>query len=500
MRTGEELDHITFKVPLPGTTIVLHRHEQYFILGVGAGTVDAAVAGLSGDSKGLTANARFNEATAKVALKRTSLVTWLDIQELRNSATKVLGPQGAMIEPTLTMVGAEKIDSYVAISGIVEGQLTSRSYLQTGGKTNGLLALAAGRGMAQADFEQVPGDADFVWGLSLNVSKVLAATKDIVGKAEPDSAQMLDATITQLEEELGLKLEDDLLAAFGDVLMLHDSPGAGGVFASSLVASLEVRDAPKAKAAFTKIMEIVEQSMGDTGGSRYRRRAVQLEKKSFLDVDVYYINTIGDDDVPVAPAFCVTDKYLLMALHPQALKSQLRFLKTGKAKFSDRFTKDFAVPKGDLLSFSYFQSSELIRYLYAAAPYFGQIIFSMIQSEGGEIDIFSLPSARAILPYVKDSSSFVVRTPEGILCEGRSALPLPIGGFGSMLPFVMLSSGTVMRLGGPVGGGRQFAPAAVQFDEVAPVRAVARPVLKKKAVRRVKPKPVAKKADNPGAA
>ncbi len=504
MRQGEGLEHVQFQLPMPGVSIELHRHKEYFILGVGQGTVDAAIAGLSGESKGLRENARFNEAAARVAMKRTSLVSWLDIKGVREAAAKALGPQGAMIEGMLTIVGAEKIDSYVGTSGIVEGQMTSRSFLRTGGKTNGLLALASGRGIKNADFEQVPGDADFVFALSLNLRNVLAAVKDIVGKADPNSAEMLSAMIVQLEEELGMKLEEDLFGAFGDVLMLHDSPGAGGVFASSLVASFEVRDATKAQAALEKIMGIVEQSMPGVGGNQFRRRGVTLEKKPFQGVDVYYINTIGDDDIPVAPAFCVTDKHLLMALHPQAIKAQLRFLKSRDANFAGRFGNDFSLPEGDVLKFSYFQSSELIRYLYAAAPYFGQIVFSEIQSEGGEIDIFSLPSARAVLPYVKDSTSFVVRTPEGILCEGRSALPLPIGTFGTMMPFMLFG---VRAVAMPVLGGQAFeadvAPVAV--EAVAPARAVARPAVRKRAVRvpakrAVKPKRESKKAADPGAA
>ena len=89
------------------------------------------------------------------------------------------------------------------------------------------------------------------------------------------------------------------------------------------------------------------------------------------------------------------------------------------------------------------ESSKAIRLLYTLAPYFGQVLFSGLQSEGFEMTVFSLPSARAILPYVDDSEMHVLRTADGILVRSRSSLP-----FGSLLPsalapMLMFTTGTV---------------------------------------------------------
>ena len=45
-----------------GVSLTLHRHENYFILGFGKDTVQAAVAGLKGEVKGLAASERFKSA------------------------------------------------------------------------------------------------------------------------------------------------------------------------------------------------------------------------------------------------------------------------------------------------------------------------------------------------------------------------------------------------------------------------------------------------------
>ena len=175
--------------------------------------------------------------------------------------------------------------------------------------------------------------------------------------------------------------------------------------------------------------------------TRFRRRGVSLEKETFLGQTVYYINTIGDD-VPFAPAMCLTRQHLLVTPHPQALKAHLRFLASKQRRLQVELPED-----GDLLVYSRVESSKAVRLLYTLAPYFGQVLFSELQREGFEMTVFSLPSARAILPYIEDSEMQVVRTAEGILVRSRSSLP-----FGSLLPsavapFLMF---TTARISGPV--------------------------------------------------
>ncbi|MFQ5734006.1 MAG: hypothetical protein ACE5KM_18870, partial [Planctomycetaceae bacterium] len=217
------------------------------------------------------------------------------------------------------------------------------------------------------------------------------------------------------------------MTAFGDVWVLHDSKSAGGVFVTSLVASLEVRDPAKARDVFSKLMDVLEEALPGEIRGGFRRRSVELKNKRFLDHTIYYVNTVGDD-IPFAPAFCLTKTHLLAAPHPQALKAHLRFLKSKRANFAGRLGKDLALPKGDLLSVTFFESKRLLRALYGIAPYVGQMTMSEVQRHGAEIDIFSLPSARAILPYLCNSFSTTVRTEKGIFTEAQSAAPGVGGG------------------------------------------------------------------------
>ncbi|MCH7987844.1 MAG: hypothetical protein IID46_01700 [Planctomycetes bacterium] len=419
----EDLKNVKFPLP-PGMSLTLHREGKRFILGFGEGTVEAAVAGLNGKAQGLKQNSRFTASMKRVTIGKMSGISWLDLKAVVEKLTKALGPAGALVQKTVADAGIDKIDSVASYRGVVNGQIHNRTFIKTDGTLDGLLALAAGRTIKPDDFRHVPADCDFVYSLSLNLPKLLATSKEIVAKAHPPSQQMFEQILKQLETELELSIEEDFFKAFGDVWTISNSKAAGGLFVTSLVGTLEVRDSKKAHKVFTQAMEILRDSLPGETDSGYRHRGIYLVNKKFMGNTIYFVNTIGDD-VPFAPAFCLTEKHLLIGPHPQAIKSRLRFLSSKEASFTTKIKDLTSHTEGELLSVSYFDTKSLVRYLYAFAPYFGQVLYSEIQSHGSRIDLFSLPSPRAILPYVGNSVSTVTRTKDGIMFDGQTALPVP---------------------------------------------------------------------------
>lgn len=472
----ENLQHQKIPLPMPGGELTIHRHKDYLIVGFGKGTVDAAVAGLSGKSTKLSSNERFTAAMAHVQMERTAGVTWVDVKGLVTKLSQAMGPQGAMIAGMAKMTGADAIDSIVASTGVVDGSIRTKNYVATGGKTEGVLSLFAGRTLEASDFSHIPADADLVIAGSLSAPKILAAVRNIVGQADPRSKEVMDATLEQLEIELGVSIEEDIFAAFGDAWTIYDSPSSGGLFVSAPVLGLEVRDPKQANTVFTQVMKVFKEALPGEFGNQFRRRGIFLEQATFMDRTIYYVNTVGDDDVPVAPSFCLTDERLLVTLHPQPLKAHLRFLAAKEENFSSRLGNELKLPEGELLSLTYFDAKKLIRYFYAVTPYFAQIIFSEVQSEGVPIDIFSLPSGRAVLPYVGTSFSTTVRTKEGILVDSQSALPIPgasVAFLSMPLSFFMVGTlrGAAAIRVNQVDRPRRAAPAAAVVKQAKPAAA-----------------------------
>lgn len=443
--------------PLPtGGKLQLHREGTYFIVGLEP-SVDRAIAGIKGDVKGIGEAPRFVAASRNADVARIGSLLWIDAQGLRQTAVKTLGPEGAMGARMLEMVAADKVDGVMSIAGIEEGQFTTRTFVETGGSTEGVLAFASGRALTAEDFAHVPAHADFVASVTVDVPGLLTALRTTLNNVDPGLENNLKATLDQLERELGFSLEDDFAAAFGQQWTLFDAPETGGTYLTAPMLSIEVKDYEKAVQVFAKLSALVRQALPGSLGSEFRMRGVFLEDGKFLDHQIYYINTIGDD-VPLAPAFTLTRTHLLYAMHPQTIKAYLRWQsekQPGFARFAERAPAD-----GEVFGYSYFETSSLVRHLYGLVPWGAQMAMSQLQSEGFDLKILSLPSSRAIVPYMRDSHNSIARTKNGLIISGHSSLPV------SPLGSIVLNLGLfTVRMSHAV---------EMQFDEAVPAERIQR--------------------------
>lgn len=428
------LDHIALPLPPQLPPVSLHRHEQFFILGIGAGTVDRVIQGLTGDGTGqLGTQQRFVQAMKHTALERTGGVSWFDVRTLLTRLPATVGPPGALAGAAAVTLGFDEIDSLISVTGVKDGVICTRSHMATSGSRKGILSLTGGRGITAADLSHIPADADVVTAFSLNLTEILAATRKMIGQVDQESLKNFEMLLSSLEQETGIELEDQLLKAFGDVWTLHNAPSNGGPLFAGAIASLEVRDQEQSQKVFSQAMSILEKVLPGIVQSRYRVHGVTLKQKRFLDHEIYCIIPVGDDDVPFALSFCLTENHLLAAMHPQPLKAELRFLadqdQQKSPTFAARFSEIAARQPGEVLQFSWFDTPALTKLFYSSAPFLAQVLTSEMQGNRIELDAFSLPSSRALLPYVSPGSSITRRTETGLSIESEAGLPIP-GVFG----------------------------------------------------------------------
>lgn len=417
----KKLDHFSIPLPIPEAEVVVHREGDHFIVAYGDGVLERAQAGLKGDVEGLGASDTYQNNLKLVDMERIGTVSWFNLARIREEGLQVAGPWGDIAGVMMTQLGVDRVNGCLSVSGIIDGQIATRTYVETGTEQEGLLTLFSGRGLTATDFQHIPKDCDFLTSFTLDLPLIRTTTKALLQDIEPRLAENFDSIETQLADEIGFSIEDDLLAAFGQQVTMFDSPSAGGLLFSSLTAAIEVKDSEKAEMVFGQLMGLLKASLPGDQSNEYSRRGVFLEEREFMGYKLYFVNTIGDD-VPVSPAFCLTERAMLVSPHPLALKAHLRFLEDGGPSYAERFPTD-TLPEGAVISYGSFSAEKLVEMLYAFVPYLGQMGLSEVQKSGFDLDIFSVPSAKSILPYMKESRGWVVRTEQGLLFESRSSLP-----------------------------------------------------------------------------
>jgi len=419
----KELDHFVLPIPIPVGPVTLHRDGDHLILGVGADVLEGIVERLHADKGGIADDAEIQEALALVKQERTGRYQYVDVKRIAQFANAIAGDR-AQVNETLEMLHLDQLGHIVLTTGLADdGAVLSRTHIATGGGTDGVLSVLAGRPLTPKDFAHIPADSDSYIAKSVDLAKILAESRKIIEAVDPDSAEQFAQGLAELDAELGISVEKDIPAAFGSVWTVYNAPSNGGLVASSPVLALEVLDAEKAYTIFSQFMKTLKANLpGDYGGG-YRRRGVYLVDRKFHDHTIYFVNTVGDD-VPFAPAFCVTDTHLLITLHPQAMKGHLRLVDAGGENLSSKLPADVFAGREQLV-YGGSDPQGITRLVTAFAPYFMQLAMSEMQREGFPLDLFSLPSARGLLPYATDSSVSIERTKEGLLIEVRDGMPIP---------------------------------------------------------------------------
>lgn len=423
----ESLDH--FQIPIKDVPfeIVVHRHGSYLIFGWGKETIQRAIDGLDGKVKGLGESEEYRKAMDSIKMDRTAAVSWIDTQGAMETGTKILGPPGAIVQGVAAMTGLSGVKSIATITGVMENQIRTRSLVMTDGKTEGILSLASGRNMLGSDLLHIPKDSDLVIALSLNHEKMLETFRSVFGSLSGNGISDFEEGLSTLEEKLGIKLEDDILAAFGDVWTFYNSPSLGGVLMTSPMITLEVENFEKAKNVYDKLIALFRQMLPETHGSM---KGLGLKQYEFMGHKMDVLMA-PDDDFPFVPTFCLTEKLLFIAMNPQTLKAHFRLSGNNAPSFVQKLSNEIPVPSGDIFSFSYINTDRFVRLLYAAAPYVARYLVLELKREDIDVEMNDLPSIQAILPYLANSWTAAARVEHGILFESQS--PLPVAGGASLI-------------------------------------------------------------------
>jgi hypothetical protein len=126
------------------------------------------------------------------------------------------------------------------------------------------------------------------------------------------------------------------------------------------------------------------------------------------------------------PAWCVTDDHLVIATGPQRVKEALLQIERGRdgsLLTNDRFTASLTkMPKGACFV-GYVNDRQLVDVIYPVLPPAWQLLCSWARSEGVPLDPAWLPTRRAFMEHMGDSTSVVVNRDDGIYSETRSFFP-----------------------------------------------------------------------------
>jgi hypothetical protein len=350
-------------------------------------------------------------------VQRVSTVSMVNVRAL----TEQLAPLGGPTK-VLEAIGVSGIDRLAGVTGLDREGLVSRSLVSLRGEPQGVLELFDQKPLTAADLDLVPRDATMALAWKLDAQKAWTRLQATIDKIEPSAKEELTGRLSDSQREL-IAL---VLQSLGDTWCVFDSPSAGGMFIG-VTAVVSIKNGEAAASLQKKLIGLVESAGEGAPDARQRRR---VESFTFAGKTVHVLD-LGAN-LPLAPAWCLTDNQLVVGLYPEAIKAFLARNRGFQSLSKVPEVMSALADGGQAMGFCYTDTRRLFDLTYPFLPVFSQMLAGQMRQQGIELPAGLLPSAGSIRRHLRPSVSTLRRTPAGIETVSRQTLP---GGMGvSTLP------------------------------------------------------------------
>lgn len=303
--------------------------DDLFVVTLGEGMPERVATG----GGGLMEGEAFTRAYRQVSGENEQIVFYADVERIRDIAMGFIEDQepadAAEARRVIAAFGLDRATAVVGVTRVVDGGMYSHTRLLSPAPHRGLLALVSQEPLAEADFAALPADADFAVALRISPQELLEHLRRTLESVDPRARQEMEEALDEMSEELGVSLERDLLANLGDRITIVSAPSLGG-FLTGTVATVRVRDAQALRRAAARLERRLEEQFEPGPRQEWEepwqyenriRRTPRLLATEAAGTEIHYVQFAGD--VPLAPAWAISDDQLVIALWPQVVQAVL---------------------------------------------------------------------------------------------------------------------------------------------------------------------------------
>lgn len=338
---------------------------------------------------------------------------WVDIEGLFS-----LIPQVPQVTQFLELSGLKGLKGAKLQWGPDGASVRSDYHVITSGPRTGFLRLVDGPPIQLAKLPRIPADVDTMVAASFDGAHLydtfVATIGKIIEKVDPDEAPKFRDNLGEAESFLGLKLRDDLLAPFGPVAVLYQSPTDGPLGFAGITVLVGVKDRSRAAKTIATLAELI--------GKQDKR--ILIEAKKYEGADMW-IGGYREPGFPLAPTLALTDHWLIFA--PFSPASATRFLRLQQGhgpawKAPDALTALIGEAKGGLTQIMYADPKPLARTIASLLPFGAAALRNSFPELA--IDLSRLPDLEQLVSGLFPGTSIAYVANDGLHGSSRSSLPL----------------------------------------------------------------------------
>jgi hypothetical protein len=311
--------------------------------------------------------------------------------------------------------GIKSITFYSGFDGDADRGLIE---IDAPGPRKGLLSLAGGKPFDLSEVPPLPADVTSWSMANFDLQKTYDVVLQLVEQGiklfKPDALAEFQGGYKQVDEFLGVKLRDDILAHLDGRFLVYNSP-AEGPFTLGQTFLMKVKDPEKLSEAMdTAVKSLLKLAGGEAS----------VHKRKFHDAVIHEVNVRKEGFIFV-PSWTIRNGWLAIGYYPQAVQGYvLRAngeLPAWKASPQTQASLDRLPRQFTLVSWT--DPSPSVRQILALAP----LVLGVVNSSVKDIrfDVGSLPNAHEATRHLFPNVT-VATDREGVIrFESRASLELP---------------------------------------------------------------------------
>lgn len=390
--------------------------DDYLVVGMGEGSMEETIERM----KAAAPPAWLTAARELVPIERRAAFSHVDVRQARDKLLPLLPSRAA--REVVELAGLQNVSAIVSATGLDEEGMVSKTVIAVDGEPQGLLGLAGDKALTEDDLAPIPAESPVALATRFDAQRgwelLLAISETIDARAHGRLLQSLD----RFEVETGVDIERGVVRSLGDVWRIHLPPSSGGIMFTGLTLVVDVEDHESMAESLQQLRDLIIRE-GRNEGPQVRQFRFAGEEVNYLDV--------RQPRFPLAPAWCLTDKQLVVGLFPQAVKDHLARGATESLATAPRIAELMQAENGPM-KLAYVDARKTFEAAYPLVLIGAKALLGQLQRAGINADVSMLPSAAAIGPHLQPTVMFVRRSEAGIEVVNRQTLPG--GSVGTSLP------------------------------------------------------------------
>ena len=422
------------------TSVTWGAMDDYLVVGLGDGSLEALVKRSQGESPGWLTDIR-----KKLSVPRFSSLFYVDVKRLIKLVTEKddLGE----IQKGLSILGLDKIGHFASVAGMDDKGCVSRALLSVDGKPTGLLSWIDAKPLSAKDLAPVDSDALTAVVFKCDTSELFEMYMKLINFNNPRGDAVIQTQLDLMKEHLGIDVREDFVNALGDTLRLYVQPTGPAAIINGWTLAVDVRKRDNLKRFHDTWLKMIEAGLAHGGGDTPTlTTGRKINGREVYTLDFTHLGA------PFTPSWCFTDDKFFLAATFESLERLL----TNDDKQSLALQPDVAplvAKDAKTLALAYVDTREITESILPKLP-------ELLAAMGPEtleprismmLDTSMLPSSKIFAAHLQPCVFSARRTKDGLELVSRRTLPgldpgtMAPAAVAALLPAVSSARGAARR-------------------------------------------------------